>query len=64
MPEWEMEIDGRDLFIVFDGVRIAKRGQPGTSHARQWVSLKPGYVVLDNADKTAISVKFNGARLQ
>jgi hypothetical protein len=35
------------IYIVFDGVRIAKRGHPGSPQARTWVSLEPGFQVLD-----------------
>jgi hypothetical protein len=33
--------DGDDIFIVVDGVKIAKR------QAKTWVSLEPGWRVLD-----------------
>jgi hypothetical protein len=49
---------------MFDNVKIAKRGHPGTRQAGQWISLEPGYVVLNNADLSEISVEFKGARLQ
>jgi hypothetical protein len=41
--ELEMRCDGRggDLFMLLDGVTIAKRGRPGTPQAGQWVSLEP-----------------------
>jgi hypothetical protein len=42
--------DGEDLFLVLDGVRIAKRGRPGTAHAETWISIEPGWVVLDRQD--------------
>jgi hypothetical protein len=42
-----IESDGRDLFVVFDGKRIAKRGHPGTPQAKTWVSLEPGFEVYD-----------------
>jgi hypothetical protein len=29
-----------DLYLVFDGRRIAKRGKPGTLHAMTWISLE------------------------
>jgi hypothetical protein len=32
-------------FIVFDGVKIVKRGYPNTPQARTWVSLEPGWEV-------------------
>ena len=53
-----------EMYVVFDGVRIAKRGRPNTSQAGTWVSLEPGFVVLDNTDRTAILVEKNGVRLQ
>jgi hypothetical protein len=53
-----------EMYVVFDGVRIAKRGRPNTPQAGTWVSLEPGFVVLDNTDRTAILVEKNGVRLQ
>jgi hypothetical protein len=64
ISECKMENDGRDLFINLDGVRIARRGYPGTSYAGQWVSLEPGYAVRDNADLSEIEIEFKGVRLQ
>jgi hypothetical protein len=46
-PTVEMEGDGRDLFIVVDGVKVAKRGRAGTPQAETWVSIEPGWSVLD-----------------
>jgi hypothetical protein len=31
--------DGDDLFVVYGGVRIAKRGRSGTPYAEQWIPL-------------------------
>jgi hypothetical protein len=50
------------LFVVFNGVKIAKRGLG--PQARTWVSLEPGYRVFDSADGTKIIVEYNGVRLQ
>jgi hypothetical protein len=36
-----MVSDGKDLFIVRDGVKIAKRGHPGTKYAKTWIPLEP-----------------------
>ena len=36
-----------DMYLIFDGRRIAKRGKPGTLHAMTWISLEPGVVVRD-----------------
>ena len=46
-PSLEIQFDGTDLYVVFNGVRIAKRGAKGTPQARTWISLEPGYRVRD-----------------
>ena len=45
MSEARIESDGDDLFVVYNGKRIAKRGHPGTPQAWTWVSIEPGYRV-------------------
>jgi hypothetical protein len=47
VPECAVEITKQDIYVVYDGVRIAKRGKPGTHQAKTWISLEPGYVVYD-----------------
>ena len=62
----EVFCDGKDIFIVVDGIRIAKRGHPGTSQARTWISLEPGYTVEDNvygSDQYGIEIEIQGVRL-
>jgi hypothetical protein len=63
-PELEMHCDGLggDLFMIFDGVKIAQRGRPGTPQAGQWVSLEPGYTV--HMTETETVIEYNGVRLQ
>src|SRR5271166_4535619 len=39
-----------DLFVIVDGIKIARRGYPDTPQAGTWVSLEPGYTVIDGAD--------------
>src|SRR5262249_52805416 len=47
-PEDPSRPDGAtDIYLIFDGRRIAKRGKPGTLHAMIWISLEPGVVVRD-----------------
>jgi hypothetical protein len=58
----KIESDGRDLFVVADGVKIAKRGLPGSPQAGQWVSLEPGYRVFGEGD--SIVIEQHGTRLQ
>ena len=45
VSEASVESDGKDAFVVYNGVRIAKRGQPNTPEAGTWVSLEPGFRV-------------------
>jgi hypothetical protein len=48
VPEDPLRPDGpTDFYLIFDGKRIAKRGKPGTLHAKTWISLEPGVVVRD-----------------
>jgi hypothetical protein len=42
-PGVVMHFDGHDLFIIVNGVDVAKRGQPGTPQARTWISLDPRF---------------------
>ena len=65
MEELKIEGNGDDLFVIVDGVKIAKRGHPDTPHAGTWISLEPGYTVRD-CDGGAIEVEFQGklARIQ
>jgi hypothetical protein len=48
VPEDPSRPDGEtDMYLIFDGRRIAKRGKPGTLHAMTWISLERGVVVRD-----------------
>ena len=61
-PTCEMIGDGESIFIVIDGLRVAKRGEPGTRHAKTWVSIEPGWTVFDvGADVRSVVVTYNGA---
>ena len=61
-PKCVMHSDGADLFIIFDGVKIARRGHPDTPQAMTWVSLEPGWRVLDGPNET-IAVEHDGVRV-
>ena len=56
------------LYIVFDGVKIARRGYPDTPQARTWVSLEPGFQVLDGEDRAdgggSLVIQYEGAPIQ
>jgi len=60
MTEASMESDGRDVFVVYNGVRVAKRGQPNTPEAGTWVPLKPGYRVFDKGYPEKLIVEREG----
>ena len=46
MAEASIESDGITVFVVYNGIRIAKRADPNTPQAGIWVSLEPGYRVF------------------
>ena len=63
-PSLEIVPDGDELYVVFNSVKIAKRGAPGTPQASTWISLEPGYRVLDQKNPRGIVVEYNGVRVQ
>ena len=60
MFDVEVVADGADLFVVVDGDKIARRGYPGTPQAKTWISLEPGWEVLDGEGLKSILIKHNG----
>jgi len=46
MTEASIESDGIEVFVMYNGTRIAKRADPNTPQAGIWVSLQPGYRVF------------------
>jgi hypothetical protein len=54
--------DNDDVFVLVDGVKIAKRGDPDTELAMTWIMLEPGWIVRD-IDRRKIEVRFEGARI-
>jgi hypothetical protein len=63
--------DDDNEFITVDGVQIAKRGRIGTPQAGTWISLEPGWSVLDGPSYTkqgsikhgSIVVEYRGTRV-
>ena len=48
VPQDPSRPDGEtEMYLIFDGRRIAKRGKAGTLHAMTWISLEPGVVARD-----------------
>ena len=54
----------REIYIEFDGKRIAQRAHPDTPHARTWISLEPGWTVRDVGNYDGIVVEHHDALLQ
>ncbi len=46
-PAPTIELADGEMFVVLDGVRIAKRGRLGTVEALKWISIVPGIPVRD-----------------
>jgi hypothetical protein len=55
--------DNDDVFVLVDGVKIAKRGLPNTRHAKTWIVLEPGWIVRDFDQGKSVEVRFEGARI-
>lgn len=51
--------DSTDIFVLIDGVKIARRGYPGAPQAKTWVTLEPGWQVLD-ISPNQLQVIYNG----
>jgi hypothetical protein len=62
-PDVRVVSTGADVFVLCGGIKIAKRGRPGTPQARTWVSLEPGWEVLDAANGDLV-VTHQGVRVQ
>jgi hypothetical protein len=62
-PVCELHNDGEDVFVLVDGVKIAKRGRVDTAQAMTWIMLEPGWIVRDVQRGNAIEVRYDGARI-
>ena len=49
----EIKIEGGDMFVVVNGVKIARRAGKGKLQ-QTWISLEPGWRVLDGPNHVAI----------
>jgi hypothetical protein len=59
----EEENGESELYVVYDGRRIAKRGQPDSPQAKTWISIEPGYEVFDRG-KRGLTIKYFGVSIQ
>ncbi len=62
-PMVEISGDADDMFVVFNGVKIAKRGHPDTPQAGTWISLEPGWTVRMSKNYATIEIEHNGVRV-
>jgi hypothetical protein len=46
-PNVQVVSDGIDMFVVVDGLKVAKCGRPNTRQAKTWVPIEPGWEVID-----------------
>jgi hypothetical protein len=60
-PTIEIIGDGVDIFVAVDGVKIAKRGHPGTPTARTWIPLVAGYRVVSDDNHETIEIEYEPA---
>jgi hypothetical protein len=49
----EIKTEGTDTFVVVNGVKIARRAGKGKLQ-QTWISLEPGWRVLDGPNHVAI----------
>ena len=59
----ELKMDGMDMFVLVNGVKVARRGHKGTPQAKTWISLEPGWRVFDGPHAT-IAVEYAPPRVQ
>jgi hypothetical protein len=48
----------QDMFLMVDGLKIARRGYPDTPEAGTWVPIEPGWEVKDVLGGDEIWVKY------
>jgi hypothetical protein len=55
-PELAVDSTGKDIYLVHNGIRIAKRGGPGTPQEKTWILIEPGYEVYESDDFCAVVI--------
>jgi len=56
--------EGTDLFVEVDGVRVARRGNPGSPQEGTWISLEAGWEVCDGENFESVTVRYKRPPLQ
>jgi hypothetical protein len=62
-PACEIQNEGQDVFVVVDGVKIAKRGTPYTALANTWIVIEPGWTVREVRRGKTLEVTYVGAAI-
>jgi hypothetical protein len=62
MAESKVRLMGDEggMFVVVDGVRVARRAHPGSSQTGSWVSIEPGWEVFEDEDLAMLHIRYNG----
>jgi hypothetical protein len=55
-PELAIETTEEGIFLIVDGIRIAKRGEPGTPQEETWIYLEAGYEVFEGEGFSAVVI--------
>jgi hypothetical protein len=59
----ELRNEGQDIFVLVDGVKIAKRTAYSAAYTGIWIVLEPGWVVRDAHRGQGVEVMFEGAQI-
>ena len=51
-----IENEGKELYLILKGDRIARRPPPGTVQAGKWISLRPDLEIIEGPDLEFIDV--------
>jgi hypothetical protein len=60
-PTCGLHHDGGDIFVIVDGVKIAKRTALATAYAGIWTMLEPGWIVRDAHRGTGVEIRYEDA---
>jgi hypothetical protein len=63
LPTVELRTVEGELFVVVDGLNIAKRGKPGSPHAGRWIAVEPGWSILELEGGNRLQISYDGARI-
>jgi hypothetical protein len=63
MAEVRIEVCDGDMFLTYDGVKVARRGSKAFGPV-EWISLEPGFTVIDGEGGIDLVVERDGVKLQ